>query len=405
MKIQRTLPPAASPVHLNNLLHGLTYSLSGKKQFMKLEEELKAYFNARHVFLVSSGKSALTLILNALKSLSPTRSQVLIPAYTCFSVPSAIVKAGLEVSLCDIDPSSFDFDYKSLGELIQGKTLCVIPNHLFGIPSDMDRINRLCKEEGVFVVEDGAQAMGGVYRGKKLGTMGDVGFFSLARGKNITCGSGGIIVTNSDPIASAIDKEVSCLKNPKLMETIKEFLKMIGMSIFIRPSLYWFPSGLSFLRLGETVFHKEFPIKRLSGMQAGFLRGWQKKLEESNRIRQENAEYFLERLGLRSKGRESNGVSIPYLRLPVLLKNRRERDQLFVVSNNKGSGLSLMYPTPINEIKEIKDRFDGKIFPSAKRVSETLLTIPTHGFITDKDKEELSQLFDSHGLISATKHS
>lgn len=121
---------------------------------------------------------------------------MVIPAYTCFSVPSAVVKAGLDVALCDLDASTFDFDYRLLEAAVNEKTLCVIPSHLFGIPSEMDRVNAICREKGVYVVEDAAQAMRGPTKGK-LGTLGDVGFFSLGRGKNITCGSGGIIVTNS----------------------------------------------------------------------------------------------------------------------------------------------------------------------------------------------------------------
>jgi dTDP-4-amino-4,6-dideoxygalactose transaminase len=103
MKIQHTIPPAASPVNLNDLLHGLVGVFSGKKYLKKLEEELKDYFNVRHVFLVSSGKAALTIILRALKSLAPEKNEVLIPAYTCYSVPSSIVKADLKTSLCDIE--------------------------------------------------------------------------------------------------------------------------------------------------------------------------------------------------------------------------------------------------------------------------------------------------------------
>jgi len=391
MKIQRTIPPAASPVHLISLLHGLAGIFCGRKYLKKLEEELSEYFNMRHVLLVSSGKAALTLILNALKSLSPERNQVLIPAYTCFSVPSAIVKAGLEVSLCDIDPLTFDFDYKLLGEAIGEKTLCVVPIHLFGIPSDMDRIKNLCKDRGVFMVEDAAQAMGAAYNGKKLGTIGDVGFFSLNRGKNITCGSGGIIITNSDIIASAIAKKYSDLKSPGAMQTIKTFLEIFCLSIFINPSLYWIPSALPFLRLGETIFYNNFPIKRLSGTQAGLLMGWQKKLEESNRIRRENSEYFCSTLV--STLTFPSGTPIPYLRLPILARNREERDRLFSISRRRGSGLSLMYPTPVNEIEEIKQLFNGKAFPNAKEVSETLLTVPTHHLLSERDRQKIcSQL-------------
>ena len=75
------------------------------------------------------------------------------------------------------------------------ETLCVLAIHLFGIPANLDRIKKLCRKKDIFIVEDAAQAMGGEYKGGMLGTIGDVGFYSLGRGKNITCGSGGIIVT------------------------------------------------------------------------------------------------------------------------------------------------------------------------------------------------------------------
>jgi dTDP-4-amino-4,6-dideoxygalactose transaminase len=388
MKIQRTIPPTAAPIGLKNLLYGLAGIFFGKEYLKRLEDEMKEYFGVKHVFLVSSGKAALTIILKALKTLSSKKTQVVTPAYTCFSVPSAIVKAGLKVSLCDIDPSNFDFDYKLVAEAIREDTLCVIPNHLFGIPVNIDRINSLCKARGIFVVEDAAQAMGGISKGRKLGTLGDAGFFSLGRGKNVTCGSGGVIVTNSDIIADTIRKEYGNLPIPGIIDTIKEFTKVLMMSIFINPSLYWFPSGLPFLKLGETIFYKEFPIKRLSGMKAGILRNWQNKLEESNRIRLENAEYFCSALA--STLTFHNGASIPYLRLPLIVENKEIKEKLYSLSNKKGFGISYMYPTPINEIEEIKESFNGKFFPSAEKISERLLTIPTHHLLSEKDKEKIS---------------
>lgn len=393
MKIQRTIPPAAAPVYLKDLFHGLTGFFWSRDYIQRLKDEIREYFNVRHVFLVSSGKAALTMILNALKSLTPGKKHVLIPAYTCFSVPSAIVKAGLEVSLCDIALSTFDFDYSLLERSVNEDTLCVVPDHLFGIPSDMDRINSLCRDKGIFVIEDAAQAMGGSYNGRKLGTIGDAGFFSLGRGKNITCGSGGIIVTNSGMIADAIEKEFSDLENPRITETFREFLSVAVMGLFIHPSLYWFPAGLPFLKLGETVFYRDFPVKRLSGMKAGLLKGWQKRLEETNRIRRENAAYFCERL--RSRLRLSNGSSIPCLRLPVMPDETETKERIFSRSERNGLGISRMYPTAINEIEEIKHQFDGMAFPSAGKAAERLLTIPTHQFLTERDKEEIVKSFCS----------
>jgi len=358
----------------------------------RLEDEFREYFSVKHVFLVSSGKAALAIILNALHSLAPNKRKVLIPAYTCFSVPSAIVKAGLKVSLCDIDSTTFDFDYKLFEEVINNDILCVVPNHIFGIPAEIDKINSLCRKKGIFVVEDVAQGMGGSYKGKKLGAVGDVGFFSLGRGKNITCGSGGIIITNSDLIASAIGKEHARLGSLGITETIKEFFKVMILSIFIHPSLYWFPSGLPFLALGETIFYKKFPTKRFSGMQAGLLKGWQKRLEESNRIRKENAKYFCSALA--STLTFHNCASIPYLRMPLILENREIKEKLYSISHKNGFGISYMYPTPINEIEEIQDHFNGRTFPSASKVAERLLTIPTHQLLKQKDREEICKLFN-----------
>jgi perosamine synthetase len=387
MKIQRTIPPAAAPVDLMSILHGIAGFFMGKRYIKKVESEIKSYFGVNHVFLVSSGKAALTLILQALKFLSPNKREVLIPAYTCFSVPSAIVRAGLKVSLCDIDPTTLDFDYKLLSSSINEKTLCVIPSHLFGIPSKIDKIISIVREQNIFVVEDAAQAMGGIFKGRKLGTLGDVGFFSLGRGKNITCGSGGIIVTNSNQIALAISKQYSNIQYPSKIESFNKFLKIMLLAIFIHPSLYWFPSGLPFLRLGETIFYKDFPIKRFFGMRAGLLNGWQRKLEESNKIRREHSEYFDERLKLRL--RLSNGNPTPFLRLPFTTESREVKKKIYSFSQKSGLGISLMYPTAINEIEEIKATFNGKSFPSAERIAETLLTIPTHQFLSEKDKEKI----------------
>ena len=392
MKVNMTIPPTAAPINLSDLIHGLTGIFLGKRYIQRLEQEIKGYFGVKHVFFVSSGKAALTLILKALKSLNQ-RQEALIPAYTCFSVPSAIVKAGLKVSLCDIDSKTFDFDYKLLQKAINKDTLCMIPNHLFGIPADMEKIKEICKDKDIFIIEDAAQAMGGTYNGKKLGTIGDVGFFSLGRGKNITCGSGGIIITNSSQIADAIDKHYSNLKEPGIIESLKEFLEVLLMAIFIRPSLYWFPAGLPFLKLGQTIFYKDFPIKKLSGMQAGLLHGWQERLEKGNKIRKENAKYFSTFITPSPLAGEGQGEgAIPYLRLPVLINNKEIRDEIFSLSNKNGLGVSAMYPSPINEIQEIRGQFNGSVFPSAKKISETLLTIPTHHLLSEKDRKEISRL-------------
>ncbi|OGW36513.1 MAG: hypothetical protein A2010_12865 [Nitrospirae bacterium GWD2_57_9] len=389
MKIRRTIPPAAAPLPAAVLLHGAAGLLFPARALNRLTRELKEYFKVRHAFPVSSGKAALCVILRALKSLRPERDEVLIPAYTCFSVPSAIVKAGLRVALCDIDPFTFDFDQKLLPGAITERTLCVVPNHLFGIPADLQEIAKLCAAKGAFLVEDGAQAMGSSVRGRKLGTLGDAGFFSLGRGKNVTCGAGGVVVTGSAPIAAAIEREIDGLVFPGPGQAIAELVQAALLALFLRPSLYWFPAGLPALKLGETFFYRDFAINRLSGVQAGLLRGWQQRLDLSNRARRENADYFCRHLGIRQPRVQPRAL----LRLPVLSASAAEREGILAGSKEQGLGISSMYPAPVNRIEEIRDQFGSASFPAAQEAADRIVTLPTHPLLTRRDRQAIVRFF------------
>ncbi len=400
MKVQRMLPPAAAPLKLRDIAQGVRGLLAPEKIRTTLKQELREHFNVKHVYLVSSGKAAFALILLALKSLAPARRQALIPAYTCFSVPSAIVKAGLDVALCDIDPVTFDYNYGLLPDAVNRNTLCVVAGNLFGVPSDTARLVELCRSKGIYVVEDAAQAMGGTHKQRLVGTIGDVGFFSLGRGKNITCGSGGIIVTNSDAIAAALDTLYARLPEPGLLENGGELLKSILLSLFIRPSLYWLPAGLPFLKLGETFFYRDFPVGRLSGMKAGMLKHWRQRLAEYNRARKENAAYYCSALpkGIipQAESRRELIAADALLRLPVLADSREMRDDILRRLSKRGFGVSRMYPAPINRIEEIKSAFSGQEYPAAQTLADRLFTVPVHPLVNKRERsalcEELSGL-------------
>jgi len=392
MKIGRKVPPAAAPIGWKDLWHGAIGILFPEQSIQLFEEEIRAHFGVRDAFLVSSGTAALTLTLMGLRS-SSRRTEVVIPAYTCFSVAAAVLKAGLRPVLCDINPSTFDFDHALLERTLNGNTLCVVAHHLFGIPSDIERVRALCRARGIFVVEDAAQAMGVESNGRSLGTLGDVGIFSLGRGKTITCGSGGIIVTNSAQIADAIGRRCRELAASRLGDVLKDFVKIVLTAVFIRPRLYWLPAALPFLRLGQTIFPKDVSLKRLSGMKAGVLREWRTRLRESNRIRSDASAYFSQRLSIGL----ANGPSHPYLRLPIFAATPAERNRIYSRSERQGLGLSVAYPTPINEIPEISVAFNGRRFPSAQRVAEHLLTIPIHHWLSENDKRAIADCVGTSG--------
>ncbi|HNT42942.1 MAG TPA: DegT/DnrJ/EryC1/StrS family aminotransferase [Syntrophorhabdaceae bacterium] len=390
MRIRRTLSPTAAPLRPADLWRGLKGFFAGEKYLRRLKEEITGYFGVRHAWFTSSGKAALYVILRALRSLEPDRTEVLIPAYTCFSVPSAIVRAGLEVALCDIDASSLDLNGTLLGKSVNEKTLCVVPDHLFGIPSAMGSIVDLCRDRGVFVLEDAAQAMGGRCDGRFLGTIGDVGLFSLGRGKPVACGSGGIIITASDVIAGAIEREFSSLPFPGRATQAGEYLKAAAMSLFIHPLLYSLPAALPFLHLGQTVFDSRFPVMRFSSMQAGLCMTWRRRLEAAMSVRKRQAAMLCRML---DAARIAGDVSSAgYLRLPFMTESRERRQRVCRTAKKLGLGITTMYPSPVNEIPQIAHRFAGSTFPAARLVADRLITLPLHRYVRDGDREEMARL-------------
>jgi dTDP-4-amino-4,6-dideoxygalactose transaminase len=252
----------------------------------------------------------------------------------------------------------------------------------------MTALRALCGAHGVVLVEDAAQAMGAEDDGRRLGTLGDVGIFSLGRGKNITCGAGGIIVTSSASIGEAIAARYDGLSGPSLAAQVLDFVGVALLAIFVRPWLYWIPAALPFLGLGRTTFPARIRLQRLSGMRAGLLRGWQARLARSNRSRVATAAYFSQCL----PPRLARDASRPWLRLPIVAASRGARARVYAASQKRGLGFSLAYPAPINEIPEIRSAFAGQHFPCAGSLSERILTLPTHHWLSERDKRAIAAL-------------
>jgi perosamine synthetase len=394
MRIGRTLPPAASRIGWNNFAHGLMSLLRGEGAIEQFSSELTAYFKIKHCFLVSSGKAAFTLILRALKEKYPDRTEVIIPAYTCYSVPSAIVRAGLQIKPCDLAQDSLDFNFELLEPMLASKKLlAVLPTHLFGLPADVERLKRIVKDPVVMVIEDAAQAMGTEWRGKKLGTLGDVGFFSLGRGKAFSTVEGGIIITDDDDLAGNIHKQIKKLDRYNQLELFTMVMYAVALNIFLHPYLFWIPKGMSFLRLGETIYDPDFPIKRMTAFQAGLAKSWNGRLCEFRRVRQDNSKGWLSILDrsfcpfISDKARDFPELT----RLPVLLSNFMERKRLLEKTDAQGFGVALAYPNAVNSIPECAEQFNGKDFPVAKGIAERLITLPVHQYLGHQDRNLIKE--------------
>lgn len=159
-----------------------------EKKFAKLQE-------CEYCLAVTSGTHALEI---AMASLGITRGdEVIVPAFTYISTCSAVIYCNATPVLVDVDANTFCMDPEAFEKAITPKTKAVIPVHTAGHPCDMDKICQIAKEHNIYVIEDAAHAHNGSYKGKKLGSFGDVGIFSFQNGKLMTCGEGGALVTNN----------------------------------------------------------------------------------------------------------------------------------------------------------------------------------------------------------------
>ena len=393
MKVQRTLPPSAAPIEWQDLLEGLLGLVHSEAAVERLQDDFRQHFGVKHVWFVSSGKAALSLILSALHGLSG-RNKVVLPGYTCFSVPSAVVRARLSVALCDVDPVSLDFDFGKLSTVADSSVLCVLATHLLGIGVDVPRVAELCRQQGIFVVEDVAQAFGGEREGVPFGVLGDVSFLSFGRGKNITCGSGGAILTNDDRIGEALAREYALLPQVSLIDMLKNWLEVAVTKVLINPALYWLPAGLPFLKLGETKFYTDFPITRLDPIRAGLLRRWRRRLANSTTSRVMHSEQMLRSLArsnVQTIKPSGQGQSV-YLRLPVLMRSKHEKDAVCRASADQGLGISPLYPSSLQQIVELRDTLSCKDVPQSTLIAERLVTLPTHELLSASDIVRISSI-------------
>jgi perosamine synthetase len=251
------------------------------------------------------------------------------------------------------------------------------------------------------VVEDAAQAMGGQSGKGLVGTLGDVAFFSLGRGKNLTCGTGGIILTRSLSIAETIKAEYATLPEAPRGGVVRNWLEMVMMRFFIHPMLYWLPAGLPFLRLGETQFYTDFPMCRMDEVRAHQLQGWERRLDRANQQRAARASWLIDGLDLHRRGiRPITGKEAIYLRLPVLLRDRKTKEAVCRQSRDVGAGLSPNYPATIQGIPELAGLLASRECAGAQEVVDRLVTLPTHQFVNERDRLKIDRVLEIQGGLS-----
>jgi len=171
------------------------YGLDAQHMCDQLETEFAAYVSSPYALAVSSGTAALNVALAAL-GVGPGQ-EVIVPGYMWISTVAAVVNRGAIPVLCEID-DSFAMDPTDLERRITSRTTVVIPVHMSGATGNIEEISRVAREHDLKILEDVAQAAGGSYKGRKLGSFGDIGIYSFQYNKAMTTGEGGMVVTRDE---------------------------------------------------------------------------------------------------------------------------------------------------------------------------------------------------------------
>ncbi len=389
----RFIPPAGSPLKMSHILDSVRASVPSNGRGQERLHAIAARLEVKHIFGTSSGRAALWLALTSLHRLHPDRDVVAIPAYTCFSVPAAVVRAGLKIYPVEIDMETLGFDANHLAAVPEEKLLCIVPCNLFGFPDDVSALREAARAKGAFVLDDAAQALGSTRDGRLAGTRGDIGIYSLGRGKSMGSVAGGLLVTNSDEMAATIQSERKNLGASGTAEEGKLLLKMVSYSLLIHPGLFWIPNAMPFLKLGTTEYEPNFPVRNMHQLSLALLEPLMDDLDRINHVRRENARILTERLlGTNFDCPVPGAGSQPtFVRFPVIARDYASRERAVADLRAAGIGATAFYPSAICDIAGIGSAMSDRDFhrAHAEELSRRLLTLPVHPFVRPQDIDRI----------------
>jgi len=171
----------------------------------EFEDAVASFLGARHVVATNTGTTALHLALDSIGL--KAGDEVIVPSLTYVATIQAIAATGATPVFCDVEEDTLNMDLSDVEGKITDKTKAVVPVHYRGMPCDMDRLLKLADESDLRVVEDAAHAFGSRYKGKKIGSFGDLACFSFDPVKNVTCGEGGAVTTQKTEFVDLLQRK------------------------------------------------------------------------------------------------------------------------------------------------------------------------------------------------------
>jgi len=318
------------------------------------EQEIATYLGVRHAFGVNSGTDGLVIALRAL-GIGPG-DEVITTPFTFFATAEAISQVGAQPVFVDIDSQTFNLDPNLIEEAITSRSKAVLPVHIFGQAADMDSILQIAEKYCLKVVEDVAQALGANYRGKRVGTFGDVAAFSFFPSKTLGAyGDGGLVATNDD--------------------TVAEMVRMLRVH------------GARRKYYNEMVGYNS----RLDTVQAAILRVKLPHVDEWGHARENAARIYDSLLG------DVSGIAIPYKSHEVrhvyhqysIRVSGGRRDKVQQHLSTAGIDTMVYYPVPVHRLPVYSDLHYH--LPVAEKVAGEILSLPIWPQISRITQERVAQ--------------
>ena len=341
-------------------------------QSKAFEQEFATYSGCDYGVGCSSGTDALVLALRACE-IGPGH-EVITVANTFIATVEAIALVGATPVFVDIDPETYTMDWTQLSRVLTPRTRAIVPVHLYGHPVEMQPVLEFAQEHGLWVIEDASQAHGAIYHGQRVGSMGDIGCFSLYYSKNLGAyGEAGICVTRDNELAESL-----------------RMLRDHGSRVRYHHEV-----------LGTNA--------RLDELQAAVLRVKMRYLEEWNAARQAHARAYTEQL---QDVVEALPVVRPYNThvYYVYVVQVQNREYFRQALEHQGIATAVHYPIPIH-LQPACARYGYKrgMLPVTEAVAERLVTLPMYPELTAGQIQAVvnavkkSAVLDTSGRLPLTR--
>jgi dTDP-4-amino-4,6-dideoxygalactose transaminase len=330
-------------------------AFAGGPYVERFEEEFAAFCGSTYAIAVGNGTDALWLTLLALGV--GEGDEVITVPNTFIATAEAITYCNARPVFADVDPDTFTMNPAELEKSLTERTKAIIPVHLFGQPADMDPILEFARANGLFVVEDAAQAHGAEYKGRKAGTMGDAGCFSFYPGKNLGAfGEAGAVVTN-DP---ELRKQIQMLRDHG--QSRKYYHTTMGWNC------------------------------RMDGIQAAVLSIKLRHLDEANSLRRKHVlEYNQAFAGIDEVLTPFEAKYAQHV-YHVYAIRVQERDAVLRHLQEKGVGCAVHYPVPIHLQGAGRNLgYTRGAFPIAENLAEEFLSLPMFPELTEEQIEYVAR--------------